>query len=179
MRNADAGAVVTRVGRSYKQHGIPAAFDAIVIGSGIGGLAAAALLARHGLRRVLVLERHSTPGGFTHTFTRRAFEWDVGVHYVGETRPGTELRRLFDHITDSELDWADMGEVYDRAVIAGETFDFVKGRPAFRERMIGYFPGEAQAIDTYLELIDRTCEPAASTSPRKPSPDRWPRPPGR
>jgi all-trans-retinol 13,14-reductase len=58
--------------------------DMIVIGSGMGGLATAALLARLHGRKILVLERHYRAGGFTHTFTRRGgFEWDVGVHYVG------------------------------------------------------------------------------------------------
>ena len=55
-----------QVGVSYKQHPPEGEFDAIVIGSGMGGLAAAAILARHGGRRVLVLERHYTPGGYTH-----------------------------------------------------------------------------------------------------------------
>ncbi|MBL9020103.1 MAG: NAD(P)-binding protein, partial [Myxococcales bacterium] len=63
-----------RIGRSYKQQGIPnpgpKGWDAIVIGSGLGGLTAASMLARHADRRVLVLERHYTAGGFTHTFHR-------------------------------------------------------------------------------------------------------------
>jgi len=47
-------------------------WDAIVVGSGVGGLAAAAALAYVG-RRVLVLERHSQPGGLTQTFERGGF----------------------------------------------------------------------------------------------------------
>lgn len=57
-------------------------WDAIVIGSGIGGLAAAAALARTG-RRVLLLERHTQPGGLTQTFERDGYRFNVGVHYVG------------------------------------------------------------------------------------------------
>ena len=68
-----------RIGRSYKQHPVTGAWDVIVIGSGIGGLAAAGLLARHAGKRVLVLERHYTAGGFTQTFSRPGFEWDVGL----------------------------------------------------------------------------------------------------
>ncbi len=56
-------------------------YDCIVIGSGIGGLTVATLLARVGKKRVLVLERHFKPGGFTHSFRRQEFEWDVGLHY--------------------------------------------------------------------------------------------------
>jgi len=57
-----------QVGLSYKQHPPSGEFEAIVIGSGMGGLAAAAFLAKHGGRRVLVLERHYTAGGYTHVF---------------------------------------------------------------------------------------------------------------
>ena len=57
-----------KVGTAYRHTEITGDYDVIVIGSGIGGLAAAAFLAKHGGKRVLVLERHYTAGGFTHTF---------------------------------------------------------------------------------------------------------------
>lgn len=56
---------------------IPTALDAVVIGSGIGGLTAAALLSKAG-KRVLVLEQHDQAGGCTHTFQNKGFEFDVG-----------------------------------------------------------------------------------------------------
>ena len=73
---------------SYQQHPPEGAFDAIVIGSGMGGLASAALLAQRAGKRVLVLERHYTAGGFTHVFHRPGYEWDVGVHYIGQMGAG-------------------------------------------------------------------------------------------
>jgi phytoene dehydrogenase-like protein len=60
------------------------AWDAIVIGSGIGGLSAAGLLARVAGMKVLVLEKHSERGGQTHMFRRDGAAWDVGLHSVGE-----------------------------------------------------------------------------------------------
>lgn len=64
-------------------------FDAIVIGSGMGGLTVASLLAQMRRWRVLVLEQHFKLGGFTHTFQRPGgYRWDVGLHYVGEMAPG-------------------------------------------------------------------------------------------
>jgi all-trans-retinol 13,14-reductase len=84
----------------YKQAILDDRWDAIVIGSGIGGLTAAVLLARHGGKRVLVLERHYEAGGFTHTFRRPGYEWDVGLHYVGEMEDErSTVRRAFDHVT--------------------------------------------------------------------------------
>ena len=76
-------------------------YDAIVIGSGMGGLAFASIMAKLRKWRVLVLERHFKIGGFTHTFTRPGgWSWDVGLHYVGDMGEGMMGRRLFDFITD-------------------------------------------------------------------------------
>ena len=109
-----------RTAQPYKRHPVTDHYDAIVIGSGIGGLACAAMLAKHGDKKVLVLERHYTPGGYTHVFHRPGYEWDVGVHYVGDVSPGSPTRRVFDDISDGRIEWADMGDVYDRVMIDGD-----------------------------------------------------------
>ncbi len=89
-------------------------YDAIVIGSGIGALAFASIMARLRQWRVLVLERHFKIGGFTHTFTRPGgWRWDVGLHYVGEMGEGMTGRRLFDFITDGGVAWNPLPDVYD------------------------------------------------------------------
>ena len=70
---------------SEKQNPSEHSYDAIVIGSGMGALAFASIMAKLRKWRVLVLERHFKIGGFTHTFSRPGgWTWDVGVHYVGE-----------------------------------------------------------------------------------------------
>ena len=90
--------------QSYKRFQFTQKYDAIVIGSGIGGLSAAAILSKEAGKKVLVLEQHYTAGGYTHVFKRRGYEWDVGIHYIGEVhRKQSELRRLFDYITDDKL----------------------------------------------------------------------------
>jgi all-trans-retinol 13,14-reductase len=128
-------------------------FDAIVIGSGAGGMTAAALLACEG-RRVLVLERHATAGGCTQVFKRNGYEWDAGLHYMGEVhREQSGLRRLFDRVTGGRLQWAPMPEVYNRIYIGEREYEYVAGTERFKERMKSYFPREAEAIDRYVELI--------------------------
>lgn len=131
----------------------PDRWDAIVVGSGIGGLATAALLARRGGRRVLVLERHYTAGGFTHAFRRPGYDWDVGVHYLGNVAPGSMVRRLFDDIGDGSLEWADMGPVYDRIRIGDDVYDYPKGRSELAASLKASFPAETAAIDRYFELV--------------------------
>ena len=144
----------TVVGFSYKQHAIADNWDAIVIGSGMGGLAVAALLARHGGKRVLVLERHYVAGGYTHAFHRPGYDWDVGVHYIGQVQhPASPLRSVFDHLTDGGLKWNAMPDVYDRVVMGGREYEFVTGLERFRARMKSYFPSEAAAIDRYIRAV--------------------------
>jgi all-trans-retinol 13,14-reductase len=152
---------LTKIGTPYAKWQDPGDWDAIVIGSGVGGLAAGALLANHAGKRVLILERHTTAGGFTHTFDRKGWEWDVGVHYVGQVhREGSILRRLFDHVSDGSLQWEPMGEVYDTVIIGGQRWDYVAGCENWRSRMHGYFPGESAAIDYYLELVSEATRSA-------------------
>lgn len=142
--------------QSYKQHPVLADFyDVICIGSGLGSLTTASLLARSG-KKVLICEKHTTPGGFTHVFTRNDYEWDVGLHYVGDMdRKGSLLRIVFEHITDRKLKWADMGEVYDTVIIKDKVYEYLKGLQNWKTRMKAYFPTEndAQAIDKYVELL--------------------------
>ena len=151
-----------RIGTSYKQHpGLRDDWDAIVIGSGIGGMTTAASLAKLADKRVLVLERHYTAGGFTHTFRRPGYEWDVGIHYIGDVaHPKAMGRRMFDFLTDGELDWEDMGEVYDRIFLGDNAYDFVKGYENFRAQLHTYFPQDEAAIDQYLEKVVATAKKA-------------------
>ncbi len=145
------------LGTAYKRHTDFDGYDVIVIGSGIGGLTAAALLSRFGHKRVLVLERHFTAGGFTHTFTRPGYEWDVGVHYIGQVLgKRTLLSRLFATITEGRLQWASLGQVYDQAVIGDFTFNFVAGRENLRAALHAAFPHESAAIEGYFQAVGET-----------------------
>lgn len=139
---------------SYRQQKIDDVFDAIVIGSGMGGLTVASLLARHAGRRVLILERHYTPGGFTHVFRRPGYEWDVGVHYIGQVNdPKSPLRAAFDHLTDGQLRWEPMPDVYDRLVLRDREYEFLSDLERFRARLKQYFPAEGSAIDGYFRAV--------------------------
>ena len=150
MRNIQPSTL--RIGRRYRPGRLNGPYDALVIGSGIGGLTTAALLAELGWR-VAVLEQHYTAGGATHSYERAGYEWDVGVHYLGDMGARTTVRRMMDFLTREQLDWAPMDSHYDRFFIGDRVYDAVAGRAEFRDNLVAHFPREAQAIDRYLQLL--------------------------
>ncbi|MBZ0173486.1 MAG: NAD(P)/FAD-dependent oxidoreductase, partial [Phycisphaerales bacterium] len=142
-----------RIGRRYRANRLNGLYDAVVIGSGIGGLTTAALLSELGWK-VCVLEQHYTAGGYTHSYDRNGYEWDVGVHYIGDVGAKTTARRLFDFLSAGKLQWAPMDPEYDRFYIGDQVYSAVAGKKEFRANLVQRFPKEAQAIDRYLELLD-------------------------
>ncbi len=146
MKDDDEG------GRPWSKDIPEGPWDYAVIGSGMGGMTTAALLAKLG-KRVLVLEQHYVPGGFTHMFKRPGYRWDVGVHAVGEVTPHSLTGRILAALTDRQLEWASLGPVYDEFHFPdGYRVDFPDSPAQFRENLLEAFPDEREAIDAYLHL---------------------------
>lgn len=139
----------------YKENIDFTGLDHIVVGSGMGGLTVATLLAKTG-KKVAIFERHYVPGGFTHSFKRKdGFQWDVGVHYVGNMANQAPLRKFFDNLTNGKLLWEPIGDIYDVANIDNTEYVFKAGKENFRKQLHHYFPKEKKAIDRYLKLITK------------------------
>lgn len=130
-------------------------YDAVVIGSGIGGLAAAATLAKMGGKRVLVLERHFKAGGFTHTFHRKAYCWDVGLHYVSEMGPTSEFRQVMDLVTGGQVQWQKLPDRFEHVSYPGFEFEVPSERLQYEAELSRAFPAEAKAIKAYFRDLFR------------------------
>jgi all-trans-retinol 13,14-reductase len=133
-------------------------WDAIVIGSGIGGLAAAAALARR-QRRVLVLEQHNTPGGQTQTFQRKDWVFATGVHYVAGVGPDPgrdgQFGRLLDWLTDGDLKFAPCANPYDLVRLPSFEFGISHPEAAYRASLHECFAGHAGAIDGWFDACEQ------------------------
>ena len=131
-------------GREYPEQN-----DAIVIGSGIGGLFCANLLAQGGMK-VLLLERHYMLGGFCSTFRRKGFVFDAATHFyplLGSpaTLTGKLLRQL-----EIPTEWVKMDPVDQFHVPGLPPFAVPADFAAYLDKLKRWFPDEAAAIDCYF-----------------------------
>jgi all-trans-retinol 13,14-reductase len=142
-----------RVYGTYPE-GTEGPWDAIIIGSGMGGMSCAAALARCG-RRVLVLEQHYLPGGFSHMFARKGYAWDVGVHAIGEMREGDVPYKMLSWLTGGAVKMIPLGNPYDRFEFHdGYRIDFPDTKAAFVRDLKGRFPEQAVRLDLYFQAVD-------------------------
>ncbi len=122
-------------------------FDAVVIGSGGGGLGAAARLAGQGMR-VAVVERHNKVGGYMTNFVRGDFRFEVSLHAMGgfdEGSPGT--REMFTElgIIDDVIP-VKADAMYRTYYPGGEVFETPDGLLTYRDRLIAMFPSETEGL---------------------------------
>lgn len=140
--------------------------DAIVIGSGLGGLTAALALARAG-RRIVVFEQHDHPGGYTQSFSLGDFQFSPGVHYIGGLEPGGTLREIYEGLgIANDLEFFELNpDGYDHAIIGRERFDFPKGAQRLADALKARFPAERDGIDGYLDAVTRMTDEVSAALP--------------
>jgi len=144
--------------QGFSRDKIPDHLDAIIIGSGIGGLTTAAILAKSG-KKVLVLEQHDQAGGCCHTFIDKGYEFDVGIHYIGEMGRQTLNKTLLDQVTDGQLEWAPLDDEFDVVEIeytkesTRRSYPVASGFEPWKKQLKSQFPEEHEAIDKYFEHL--------------------------
>lgn len=139
------------------------AWDALVVGSGAAGLTVAACLAGAG-KKVLVLEAHDVAGGNLQVFRRHHgeeyYEFDVGVHYIGEASEGQLFKNIYSGLG--------LGKRIEFARLDDDGFDtllfpdFELRVPAswdlYKQRLIDVFPAERAGISRCIETLQTVFE---------------------
>ena len=135
-------------------------YDVIVIGSGLGGLISALILAMEG-KKVLVLEKNNQYGGNLQTFVRNKTIFDTGVHYIGGLAPGQNLYRYFSYlniIDQLSLEQMD-ADGYDYISFGNQKIQYphAQGYENFVKQLLVYFPEEKTALEQYVKTIREIC----------------------
>jgi prolycopene isomerase len=130
-------------------------YDAVVVGAGLGGLSAAALLARAG-RRVLVVERHDRLGGYAHAFRRGRCVFDSAVHLVGGCEPvawegGGLVHRLLEALGVRDLCRFERIDPCYRAVYPGLTVSAPCDLEEFVSAHAKEFPAEEKGLRQVMQ----------------------------
>ncbi|MXS71381.1 NAD(P)-binding protein [Flavobacteriaceae bacterium W22] len=135
-------------------------YDILIIGSGIGGLVSALILAKEGLK-VCVLEKNNQYGGNLQTFSRDKLIFDTGVHYLGGLSKGQNLYQFFSYLEImKDLDLQKMDENgYDKITFGNDKTEYphAQGYENFVEQLSKYFPEEKENLENYCEELQRVC----------------------
>jgi len=131
-------------------------YDAIVIGSGLGGLTAGALYAKQG-KKVIVLERHLKFGGAATTFNRKGIKAEVGLHEIDGLDDGDFKIGLVEQLgLKKAMDFIPTKNFYAvRHSSLTEEFVMPEGIEQAIEYTISYFPFHKKAIQTYFKTLQQ------------------------
>ena len=132
-------------------------YDAVIIGSGLGGLECAHILSKAGMS-VLLLERGTQAGGCLQSYRRHGLAFDTGFHYVGGLDKGQSLHSAFRHLGLLRLPWQRLDNHFDRVTIGNQTFSFAQGYDAFVETLTVAFPAERDALNKYADMLKQCGE---------------------
>jgi all-trans-retinol 13,14-reductase len=132
-------------------------FDAIVIGSGLGGLCSAYIMAKEGMN-VCVLEKNRQFGGSLQIFSRDKAIFDTGVHYIGALDEGQNLNSYFKYfglMDKLHLEKLDMNG-YDQISFEGipKIYKHAQGEQNFIEVLSAEFPHQRKQLEKYIADIN-------------------------
>ncbi|KAL7852673.1 hypothetical protein SRHO_G00184580 [Serrasalmus rhombeus] len=133
---------------------VASGLDVVVIG--VGGLTAAAVLAKLG-KKVLVLEQHDKAGGLCQSFTVKGFQFDTAFHYIGQLHENSLLRIALDQITDGQLQFAELDPQTDTVVIGRggghREYTIYTGKRQMEAHLKKQFPNGTWAIEEFFKIM--------------------------
>ena len=105
-----------------------------------------------------MLEQHDQAGGCCHTFIEKGYEFDVGIHYIGEVGPGQLNRTFVEQITNGQIEWVPLEKAYDIVTIGFEQdkkhYPICHPQEDCKKQLLQSFPGENKAIETYFKMVE-------------------------
>ena len=132
-------------------------YDVVVVGAGLGGLVAAASLARKG-KSVLILDQHYIPGGNATVFRRKNWVFDVGLHYIGGCHPGGSVERALGACGIDDIVFRPMSTELEVLHFPDFTFTIPSDIDEFERRLLAKFPEEKRGIRRFLRLARQTAD---------------------
>lgn len=135
-------------------------FDALIIGSGIGGLSVGIILSQLHFR-VAVIEKNPLPGGLMRSYQRDGLDCPIGIHYFGSFGEGESLRRMCDYLGVTKgmtVERMGQGGPIDRYLFDDFSFDLPEGLDAFAASLEAAFPGDRQPIATIMKSLRSLAE---------------------
>ncbi len=132
--------------------------DVAIVGAGLGGMTAAAYLARAGFS-VALFDGHYVAGGCATMFERgkknRRYCFDVGLHYIGDCGPGGGIPTVLGGL-DIDIDYVPMDQDgFDTLVFPDFEFKIPASKQLYRDRLVALFPREKRGIDRYIRFLDQ------------------------
>lgn len=131
-------------------------YDLILIGSGMGALTVASLMAQLRHKKILVLERDFKSGGLTHDLKRQHFHWDTDVHDIGMMGKTQIERALMDLVTGGKVQWTQLSDPVGVFVYPDFRFPVYGNRKRYQDELICRFPEETAAIRQYFRDLANT-----------------------
>lgn len=156
---------------------ISATYDAIIIGAGNGGLAAAAQLAMKGAK-ILLLEQHNLPGGFATSFVRGRFEFETSLHELCDYGPATDkggVRDMFEDNLNLDAEFVEVPEAF-RLILTdpGEELDILMpfGIENFLDAIENEVPGSRDSVKKFFGLGEDILNATTYIGQTKGNPDQ-------
>ena len=128
-------------------------FDVIIIGAGISGLTAAALLSKSGLK-VCVLERHYLIGGYLQGFERKGFIFDTAIHWLNQCGENGTVTKVFEYLGTDFPRPITMKTIH-KHITSDYEFVLTNNPEILKNQLIKDFPLEEKGIKNFFKAAQK------------------------